>query len=74
MRLNPNPRLEKLRDFRRQSDLINHIYQANAGARQWANNCRERQVRCEWRDHRWDIGREWPVRFSHRRSALWDLY
>lgn len=74
MRLNPNPRLEKLKDFRRNSDLINHIYKANAGTRQWANNRRERRLRAEWMTHRWDLERDWPTRFSHRKSALWDLY
>ena len=74
MRLNPNPRLEKLKDYRRQSDRICHIYEANPGVRAWANNARERRVRQEWRGHKWDLDREWPLTFSHRYSALWDLY
>lgn len=74
MRLNPNPRLEKLRDFRRQSDRIGHIYEANPGIRRYFCNRRERMERAEWRNHRWDTEREWPLRFSHRKSALWDIY
>jgi len=74
MRLNPNPRLEKLKDFRCQSDRIAHIYEANPHVRQWANNIRERRLRAEWMTHRWDLDRDWPIRFTHRHSALWDLY
>ena len=73
MRLNPNPRREKLKDFRCQSDRIAQIYEANPHVRQWANNRRERIQRRDWRDRRWD-DREWPIRFNHRHSALWDLY
>lgn len=74
MRLNPNPRLEKLKDFRRQSDVVCHVYEANSGIRSYFNNRRERTLRQQWRLACWDIEADHITRFSHRHSALWDLY
>jgi hypothetical protein len=74
MRLNPNPRLEKLKDFRSAHYLYCFYFTANPHTRQWANNIRERRLRAEWMTHRWDMDRDWPIRFTHRHSALWDLY
>lgn len=76
MRLNPNPRLEKLKDFRHRHYLVGHVYHATPHTRKRANNQRERTQRREWRDHCWDFEQMFnhATRFSHRHSALWDLY
>jgi hypothetical protein len=76
MRLNPNPRLEKLKDWRSSNIHITYYHMFGPGLRRWACNRRERTFRREWRDNRWELDRREDLtmtRFSHRHCALWDL-
>ena len=71
-----DPRREKLLDYRRNSTLAYHIIRLGPHTRRWACNRRERRLRRELRDHRFDLERleAGPSRFGHRHSATWDLY
>jgi hypothetical protein len=76
MRLNPNPRLEKLKDFRCNSDLTYRWFSFSPGTRHWACNYRERVLRREWRDNRWRLDEREDLtmtRFNHKHRAMWDL-
>jgi len=73
-RLNPNPRIEKRKDFRNRRHLLWGCIQPGIGARRWASKEYEHRLRRQWRDGRWnDSESVSPTRFTHRHSALWDI-
>ena len=76
MRLNRNPRLEKLKDWRNEEVHITYYHMFGPGLRRWACNARERRLRADWRNNRWNLDEREDLtvpRFSHRHTALWDL-
>lgn len=70
----PDPRRKKLKDYRHSKG--SYCCYFGPGVRAWANNRRERMLRREWRDHKWDIEAREDLdvkRFNHKHSALWDI-
>lgn len=78
-RLNPNPRIEKLNDFRHcrmARTRWGRTWGKKPSTGRWIRRDAEKSLRCCWRDHRFDEA-TWEAavkQYAWRHSSLWDFW
>ena len=75
-RVNPNPKIEKLKDFRKGRGVGTSYWENNSPAIGWFCSYKNRALRHHWKQHKWEWEYNEILTFSSynpRHQVLWDI-